>query len=249
MRAAGAAAGAPVRLICFPHAGVGPSAYRQWAPEMAPHVDVVSVLLPGREARLGEPPLRDIEPIIDSVTAALRPLLDRPFAFFGHSMGAVVAFEVSRRLRDTGAGEPLHLFVSGHRAPQLPPRHPPLAHLGDADFIRELQLRYDGIPREVLRHPDLLALLLPAMKADLAAVEGYTFRASLPLACPLSALGGIDDEEATHDELDAWREQSTGPFSLHRLPGGHFYLQALRSAVIDIVMQRLRPAALAERAR
>jgi medium-chain acyl-[acyl-carrier-protein] hydrolase len=230
---------ARLRLLCFPYAGVGPSAYRQWAELLSPDVEVGSVLLPGREGRFREAPFTQMEPLLDALTAGLRPYLDLPWALFGHSMGAVVAFEVARRVRALGHGEPVHLFVSARRAPHLPPRHGPISHLPDEAFVAEVRRRYDGIPAEVLRHPDLLALLTPGLRADLAVLEGHRHRPEIPLGCPLSAFGGREDAEATEAELAAWRRETRGPVSLRMFPGGHFFLQSARADVLRALAEDL----------
>ena len=178
---------ARLRLLCVPYAGVGPSAYRRWSDALPSDIEVGAVHLPGREGRLREPALTGLEPLIDVTAEGLKPFLDRPFALFGHSMGALVAFELARRFRAEGWGEPTHLFVSGRRAPQVPPRHPDIAHLPDAEFVEEIRRRYNGIPDEVLRHPDLLALLLPGLRADLTLIEAYVHRPGR--AAPVPGLG------------------------------------------------------------
>lgn len=231
--------GAQLRLLCVPYAGVGPSAYRRWSDAMPPEVEVGAIHLPGREGRLREPAFTRIEPLVDGAAAGLRPYLDRPFALFGHSMGALVAFELARRFREEGWGEPTHLFVSGRRAPHLPPRHPAITHLPDAEFVEEIRRRYNGIPDEVLRHPDLLALLLPGLRADLTLIEAYVHRPAGPLGCPLSVYGGAEDPEATQAELVGWREHTRGPLAVQMFPGGHFFVQSGHEELVQSVMAAL----------
>ena len=231
-----------LRLFCVPHAGVGPSAYRQWIDSLPADIEVALVHLPGRESRLREAPYTQIEPLVNAAVTALRPYLDIPYAMFGHSMGALVAFELARRFEEDGQGAPRHLFVSGRRAPQMPPRRPPIAHLPDDQFVREICSRYNGIPDEVLRHPDLLALLLPGLRADLTLVEGYVHRAGSPLPCPIVAMGGSADAEATEAELVGWRHQTTAALSVRMFPGGHFYLQTAHEELMRIVTDALMVA-------
>jgi medium-chain acyl-[acyl-carrier-protein] hydrolase len=194
--------------------------YRQWADVLPPDIEVGAILLPGHEARLREAPFTRLEPLVDALVTGLRTHMDLPFAMFGHSLGALVAFHVACRLRDEGAAEPAHLFVSGRRAPQLPPRHPPITHLPDPEFVEEVRRRYNGISDEVIRHPDLLALLVPTLKADMAVIETYVHREGIPLECPISVYGGDDDPEATPAELVSWKVQTRGPLSVRMFPGG-----------------------------
>jgi medium-chain acyl-[acyl-carrier-protein] hydrolase len=222
-----------------PYAGVGPSAYRQWGEALPADIEVGVVHLPGREGRLREAPFTRIEPLIDAATEALRPYLDLPFAMFGHSMGALVAFELARRFRDDRGITPTHLFVSGRRAPQLPARHPAITHLPDDEFVKEIRRRYNGIPDEVLRHPDLLALLLPGLRADLSVIEAYAHRPGSPLGCPIAAFGGLADPEATEAELVGWRQQTTGALSVRMFPGGHFFVQSAHEELMRILTDEL----------
>jgi surfactin synthase thioesterase subunit len=227
------------RLLCVPYAGVGPSAYRRWSDGLPADIEVGVVHLPGRESRLREAPFTGIEALIDAAAPALRPYLDLPFAIFGHSMGALIGFELARRFRDEGWGGPTHLLVSGQRAPHLPRRHPAIAHLPDDEFLREIQRRYNGIPDEVMRHPDLVALLLPGLRADLSAIEAYAHRPGSPLGCPISAFGGLADPEATEAELVGWRQQTTGAISVRMFPGGHFFFQSAHEDLMRILTDEL----------
>jgi surfactin synthase thioesterase subunit len=231
---------ARLRLFCFPYAGVGASAYRAWAGDFDATVEVCPVQLPGREDRLGVPAFTRIEPLVDAVAAAIRPYLDRPYALFGHSLGALVAFELTRLLRRVGAPQPLHLFVSGRRAPQLPIRDEVLHTKPDAELKEELR-RFNGTPEAALQHEELMALVLPLLRADFAVHETYTYRPEPPLAMPISAFGGQGDPEVPEENLTAWKEQTTKGFKLRMFPGDHFYLQASRGPLLTAVAEDLRP--------
>jgi surfactin synthase thioesterase subunit len=162
-------------------------------------------------------------------------LLRRPAAptvFFGHSMGGLVAFEVARQLAAAAHALPAHVVVSGHAPPHLPTPHPPISHLPDAAFLRELDRRFAAVPAELMHHPDVLALLLPALRADIAAVEDSRHSPVTVLTCPITAFGGSDDAMATPEHLEAWRDLTSGPFRQRSFPGGHFYINGQREAVL-----------------
>ena len=234
-------AAAGVRLFCFPYAGLGTSAYRGWAGALGQNVDICPVQLPGRESRHGDPPFTRMEALVEAVAAALRPYLDVPFALFGHSLGAAIAFELARRL-DV---EPIHLFVSARRAPHLPDRMAPIAHLPSAEFIRSVQQRYAGIPQAILDAPDLLELLLFRLRADLEVLETYRHQTSAPLGCPISAFGGLDDLTVTTADLDAWSQHTSAGLRTRTLAGPHLFLQSQRQAILAAVAEDLSIAASA----
>lgn len=231
--------GAQWRLFCFPYAGGGGSLYMSWARELAPTAEVCAVQLPGRENRLREPAYATCAELIDATFQALRPYLDMPFALFGHSMGALVAFELARRLRAERAPSPERLFVSGHRAPHLPSPHPPLAHLPDGEFLAQIRMRYNGVPDEVASHAALMALLLPCLRADMALIESLVWRDEPALACPISVYGGRDDREASQAQLALWRSQTRGAFTLRMFPGTHFFLRSARTELLAAIAHDL----------
>lgn len=221
---------ARLRLFCLPYAGGGAGIFQGWSTGLPADIEVCPVQLPGREIRMMEPAFRHIDPLVDTLVPALLPYLDRPYAMFGHSMGALIAFEVARRLTGRHGLPPRWLFVSGHRAPQLPDPDPPIHHLPDEQFIAELR-RLKGTPEEILQHAELMQLLLPRLRADLALAETYTYRADAPLACPISAFGGSRDSEVSLAELEAWHEQTTDRFRSRLIPGDHFFLQSGRATL------------------
>jgi medium-chain acyl-[acyl-carrier-protein] hydrolase len=231
-----------LRLFCFPYAGGGGSVYMPWARQAPAGVEVCAVQPPGRESRLNEPPCTRIPELIDAALGALQPYLDLPFAVFGHSMGALLAFEFARRVRRAGGPTPVRLFVSGHRAPDLPRHHAAIAHLSDAEFVAEIRRRYAGVPTEILEQPELLALFLPCLRADMSLIEHYRCEADEPLDCPISAYGGRDDAEAGEAELGAWRAHTRAGFTVQRFPGGHFYLRHARTELLTAVCGDLAPA-------
>jgi medium-chain acyl-[acyl-carrier-protein] hydrolase len=227
------------RLLCFPYAGKGASLFRTWPAALPGILEVIAIQLPGREGRLREPPISDMHTLIERLLPAVAPFLDRPYAVFGHSLGALVGFELARALRRAGLPLPSSLLVSARRAPQLPEERPPIAGLPVPEFLQAIRRRYDGIPAAVLEHPDLLALLVPALRADVAMLEAYRYAAEPPLGCPITALAGSRDREAPAPEVGAWRAQTCGEFQLQLLPGDHFFLQTAQAALLATVERAL----------
>lgn len=230
---------AAVRLFCFPNAGGGAQGYRLWGHAMPASVEVCAVRLPGREARLNEPAFKSTGPLAVALAEALSPHFDRPFAFFGHSMGAKVAFELARHLAATRGVEPVHLFVSGCKAPRVPRRGRPIHALPDAEFIEEVG-KLNGTPPEVLEHPELMKLMLPLLRADFELVETYEYVPGRLLDCPVSAYGGLEDSEVPGEQLGEWRAETTGAFNQRMFPGGHFYLHAERERLVQMISLDLR---------
>ncbi len=227
---------AVLRLFCFPYGGGAARAYRPWTQTLPPEIDVCAIQLPGRGNRLREPPLTKMSLAVELVGKEIVSLLDRPYAFFGHSMGAILAFEVVRLLRRSGHPHPVHLFVSGHNAPQIPKTEPFTYNLPDAEFIEELQ-RLNGTPREVLEHPDMMRMMLPSLRADFESIQTYSYKHESPLDCPITALGGLLDPETSRETLEPWREQTTAAFNLQMFPGDHFFLHQEQARVLRVIAQ------------
>src|ERR1043165_2264853 len=182
---------AALRLFCFPYAGGNPSTFWSW-PERLPWVEVCALQLPGRGGRVTEPPFASLDPLIREATRGFAPYLDKPFAFFGHSMGALISFELARRLRAEGRRGPLKMFVSGCRAPQMPNRAPLTYNLPEPEFVKELK-RLKGTPPEVFESQELMQLVLPVLRADFGICQTYAYQHEPPLACPIYAFGGLED--------------------------------------------------------
>jgi medium-chain acyl-[acyl-carrier-protein] hydrolase len=197
--------------------------FRKWDTKLPGNVEVCAIQLPGREERLLDPPFRQIGPLVNVLSEVVPINPEKPFVFFGHSMGALIAFELSRRLRRLGARQPDHLFVSGFRAPHLPDRQAPTYDLPDTEFLAELR-RLSGTPDEVLESRDLMDFLMPTLRADFALTERYSYVHEMPLECSISAFGGFEDPEVNHDEIAAWRQHTNGSFHLQMIPGSHFFL-------------------------
>ena len=229
--------GAPYRLFTFPFAGGGAAIYRKW-PERFSNVEVLAALLPGREGRIGEPALTSMETMLQQLVPAIAPLLDRPYVFFGHSMGALIAFELTRRLARDGLRCPECLFVSAFRSPDRPSRNRILHPLSDREFVRELTT-YGGIPAQVLEMPELLELMVPTLRADFSVLETYRFVPAEPVASPIVAFCGTQDDVATRQEMLDWRDKTSAEFFLHDLQGDHFFLQSAEVALLDLVNKNM----------
>ncbi len=229
---------AKLRLFCFHYAGGGASVFRGWRDSLPQSVEVCAIELPGRGMRLRESPFTQLEPLVQHLASTLLPYLDKPFAFFGHSMGGLVSFELTRLLRREYRVSPVHLFVSGYRAPQVPDPDPPIHALPESEFLRELR-RFNGTPEAVLENAELMQLLLPTLRADFAVIETYAYTPETPLDCPITAFGGLQDREASCDELEAWREQTNASFVLKMFPGDHFFLHSAGSLLLQDLYQKL----------
>jgi medium-chain acyl-[acyl-carrier-protein] hydrolase len=227
-----------MKLICFSHAGAISSPISTWAHSIRKEVELCRVVLPGRRAQLnGETPITSLPEMVSSVarTVATAP---EPFAFFGHSMGALLAFEVTRELRRTSCRLPLHLFLAGHRAPHMPRRKPPI-HLLPVDLFCNKLRAMGGIPDEILNNRELCDLFLPALRADLAMCETYVYKNENPLPCPIYVLGGVEDDEALRDELLQWKYHTTGDFNLRILPGNHFFIDSHSELLLSVLSREL----------
>jgi medium-chain acyl-[acyl-carrier-protein] hydrolase len=215
---------ADFRLFCFPYAGAGASVFRDWHKEVPSVADVVPVQLPGREGRWSEQPVQDLPLLAATVATALEPLLIEPYAFFGHSMGALIAFELARVIRRRGLPLPVHLFVSATRAPHVPDREPSVHHLPDVLLWKTVMRDYGAPQAGAALNPEMAAIVLPILRADFRMCESYKPSWEDPLPFPLTAYGGRHDLRVTYADLSAWSSYTTGPFRMRLFPGGHFFL-------------------------
>jgi medium-chain acyl-[acyl-carrier-protein] hydrolase len=220
-----------LRLFCFPHAGGGATAFQGWAERLPPSLAVV----PMRPARRG-----NMAAMVAALGDAIQPFVHEPFAFFGHSMGAVVAFELARLLRRRHQPLPRVLLVSGARAPQFRRGHVPPPEPSPAEFKEALR-RLQGTPPEVLDDPELMSVILPAVREDAAIYRNYVYAEEPPLDCPIRAYGGAQDPNVRLEHLEAWAQQTTAPFAMRLFPGGHFFLQTDRDEFLAAVARDLAP--------
>jgi len=230
--------GGRVRLFCFGYAGGGASIFRPWASRFSPSVEMISVQLPGREERFRERAHRRMGPLIDQLAIEIGAKLTRPFAFFGYSMGALVAYEFARRLEETGRVGPALVAVGAHRAPRLPRVEPPLHALSSAEFWSHLN-RYGGVDSQVMGDERLREVFEPTLRADFEVVETYRHRPGPSLRCPVLAFAGRADAFAAPDAMRPWGEVSSGGFELVVFDGGHFFLRSEADAMIRSIETRL----------
>ncbi len=230
--------GANLRLFCLPYAGGSSVIFRTWANHLPKSIEVCPIELPGRGSRFRETPFTRLDLLVEAIALSILPYLDKPFAFFGHSMSAVISFELTRLINKKYGLLPVHLLIAGRHAPQLSDRHPPIHTLPEPDFIQGL-CRYNGMPKQVLENTELMEVFLPILRADFAICETYKYLDKPPLSCPITAFGGILDSETSVEELEAWRNQTNNSFSLHLLPGDHFFIQSDQLLLLQLITQIL----------
>ncbi|MBD2773047.1 thioesterase II family protein [Iningainema tapete] len=231
---------ASMRLFCFPYAGGRSLIFRSWFNSLPKSIEVCPIELPGRGTQIGIAPFSQLEPLVSALAPALLPHLDKPFAFFGHSMGALVCFELARLLRKQYSLEPIHLFVSGQGAPQIPDPDRSIHTLNEPEFIEKLR-SLNATPKAVLENTELMQLLIiPVLRADFAVAETYVYTAEPPLNCPITAFGGLQDSEVSGSELQGWQEQTNAAFSLQMFKGDHFFIHSAQSLVLQFLSQELQ---------
>ncbi|HEX3683606.1 MAG TPA: alpha/beta fold hydrolase [Bryobacteraceae bacterium] len=239
---------ARMRLFCFHYAGATASIFRSWQAAMLELVQVVAVQLPGREYRMEEPLLSDMRAIAPAVAETLLPLLDKPFVFFGHSMGALVGFDVIRILRARGLRQPEMLIASARNAPQFKWRDTGIEALPDAEFIAAVR-DYNGMPEELLAEESLRDLWLPRLRADLTVSAVYEYVEQRPLECPILVLFGTEDRLVTEAGLQGWRSQTAGEVRYFRYPGDHFFLHSAERLVLAKINAELKEQLARHKAR
>jgi medium-chain acyl-[acyl-carrier-protein] hydrolase len=232
---------ARLTLFCFPYAGGTSLIFKNWAALMPNMIDICPIHLPGRSGRLHEAPFRSIEPLVRALGEALLPYLAKPYVLFGHSMGALISFELARHYRSQQISPPIHIFASGRRAPQLPDPDPPTFDLSDAEFKEELR-RLNGTPSDVLENFELLQLMMPVLRADFEVCQSYEYKEELPLSCPITAFGGIGDIDVPRSTIEAWRQQTSSTFVMRMMPGDHFFLHSNERLIVHTLARDLYPA-------
>ena len=235
--------GARFRLFCFPYAGGNAAVFRSWRDQLRPGIDLCPVQIPGRGNRFTEPPLRRLPALCDNLVGELLPWLDVPFAFFGHSMGALVAFEMARHLRKHARPGPIHLFLSGARGPrrQVPSR---LHSLPQPALLAELR-RLHGTPPAILEQQEFMAMLIPLIRADLELYETHVYSPEELLDCPISTFAGVEDTFARREDVAAWQDETRGRFTLRMFEGDHFFLHEARTPLLRAISEDLSEGPIA----
>jgi medium-chain acyl-[acyl-carrier-protein] hydrolase len=232
-------AGAETRLFLFPYAGGGPAVFSKWSTELPNHMEAWIAHYPGRGSRYHEPPIKRLPALVERLSQAIQSLLDKPFAFFGHSLGGLIAFELARQLCQQNLPQPQILFVSACSAPHLPDPHPPIHTLPDTEFLKSLE-GLGGFPHELLQLPDAMELFLPILRADFEAIESYVYTSDEPpLNCPIVAFGGLDDPRVSRERIEGWALHTNSSFSSQYFPGDHFFINTAREPVIASLIVEL----------
>ena len=228
---------ARLRLFCFPYAGGAASVFRNWQAEMPPAIEVCPVQLPGRASRHFDPPFTHLPPLVEAITTGILPYLDKPFVLFGHSLGAILSFELARSLRKLGLVPEL-IIVSASNAAHIPDENPPIHDLPEPEFVERLR-KLNGTPADALAEPELMKLYTPLLRADLAVAETYIYKHEHPLTCPISAFGGADDPEVDFVNLVYWQQHTMANFSIRVFSGDHFFIHSSRKQLIMAISDEL----------
>jgi medium-chain acyl-[acyl-carrier-protein] hydrolase len=228
---------ARLRLFCFPYAGGGAAVFRQWSDALPSQVEVCGIQFPGREYRIGEPAYKQMPLLVEALTRAIVPYLDRPFAFYGHSMGALVCFTLARHLRKMQQKYPARLYLAAYRAVHLKNPNIKIYHLPTEVF--KVVLRADGVPEMILQNEELMQAMMPTLRADYELCDTYEYQEEAPLECPMMIYGGLEDIRVGASDLEAWRLHAGGTFKLSMFPGPHLFLHSVQDLLLAELSQDL----------
>ncbi|NET02725.1 MAG: thioesterase [Sphaerospermopsis sp. SIO1G2] len=230
---------AKMRLFCLPYAGGSAYIFRTWAKNLPPTIEVCPIEIPGRGRQIVLPPHTEMQSLVAEITKNLLPFLDKPFALFGHSMGAEVSFELARLLRSDYNLQPLNLFISARKAPQIQPTKKSLHKLPDQEFWQEVN-KLSGTPDQVIENDEMIELFLPILRADFTTLETHIYTNQPPFDFPIHVFGGLQDIEVPKYQLEAWQEHTTAEFSLQMLEGDHFFMRDNEINLLNAITQKLR---------
>ncbi|MBT7443437.1 MAG: thioesterase [Methylococcales bacterium] len=231
--------GAKLSLVCFPYAGGGGHIFAQWKENLPSNINIIAVNPPGRGARMMETPFSQMSPLIADLLPAIKALMNTPVIFFGHSLGAVTAFEVARALRKQNVPLPKKLLAAGRRAPQVENDSGAIYHLPDAEFTEEIRKK-KGTPEEVLNNDELMALVLPMLKADFEIADTHQYQDEAPFDFPISYFWGKEDKPVNRNNDDAWAQQTHAEYQHHELNGGHFFLHSEKEQLLSLITKELQ---------
>jgi surfactin synthase thioesterase subunit len=229
---------AKIRLFCLPYAGGRAAAFYSWAKLLPPDIDVFPVELPGHGFRVGERPFTRISALVQELTNAIQPYLDLPIALFGHSLGSVIGFELAHALWSEYQISPSHLLISACRAPQSPKNLTVTYDQPDDEFLRNIR-RLDGTPQEIFQEPEIVAFILPILRADFEMYNTYNYMPRPSLPCPITVFGGLQDKSTPQEYLAGWQEHTSGNFVRHMFPGGHFFLNTAEPVLLSLIARTL----------
>ena len=227
-----------LRLFCFPYGGGNAHVFREWQRYFSPEIDICLVHLPGRARRIGERPHTRMQPLVKEVADAIRTEVRGRFSFYGHSIGALISFELARELRRRNCGAPAHLFLSACRAPTKVRAVPRTFDLPVAEFMAMIQ-RLNGTPKEFFEYPEIQNSLLPLLRADFEIIDTYEYLAESPLACPITVYGGELDELASLKNLAPWELETSGECKMRVFSGGHFFIQSHKMEFVRTLREDL----------
>jgi medium-chain acyl-[acyl-carrier-protein] hydrolase len=228
-----------MRLFLFPYAGSGPAAFWKWSAGFPNHIETWIAHYPGRGSRHNEAPIKKLSALVEGICQAVQPFLNKPFAFFGHSLGGLLAFELTRSLHQNNLPQPNLLFVSACGAPHMPDPNPPIHALPDPEFVEALR-DLNGIPEEIASHPELLEILVPTIRADFEAAENYQYNSCKhPLICPIVVFGGSNDPRVSRERVEGWASQTSSRFKSIYFPGDHFYLNSAEDEIVQSITREM----------
>lgn len=229
-----------LRLFCFSYAGGSSMIYRAWQAALGPQIEVCAIQLPGRGTRLMEPLYSNMQELVPVIAQVIASQNNMPFAFFGHSLGALLSFEVARYCHFQHLPTPVHLIASGTSAPQKRSASKNMHMMSDADLTAELE-KFNATPPEVLAHRELMELVLPMIRADFALVDTYQYRPMPLLSLPITVFAGREDDRVDEDQVNYWQKETSGPFQIEWFEGGHFFINSEAAAVHAKVLAHLKP--------
>ncbi len=229
-----------LRLFCFAYAGGSAVIFRSWQAVLGPKIEVCAIQLPGRGTRMMEPLYNDMQELVPVIAKVIASQNNMPFAFFGHSLGALLSFEVARYCQLQHLPQPVHLIASGSSAPQNRTRSKNLHLMSNEELIKELG-KFNGTPPEVLAHRELMEMACPMIRADFSLVENWQYRPMPLLSLPLTVFSGWEDDRVNEDQVNDWKKETTGAFNVKWFEGGHFFINTEAREVQTAVLAQLRP--------